>query len=63
MVNTKNGLSVVSQVFNFDPYPYLITLEEMQLNSIESCAELRARSDAPEVRMAFYQQNGGATGM
>ena len=70
-VNTKNRPSVISQVFDFDPYPYLMTLEEMQLkNSIENYAELRARSDALQVRMAFdrwffggfYQEKWGYNG-
>lgn len=71
-VNTENRPSVISQVFDFDPYPYLMTLEEMQLkNSIENYAELRARSDALQVRMAFdrwffgdfTKKNGGTMGM
>lgn len=50
---------MISQVFDFDPYPYLMTLEEMQLkNSIENYAELRARSDALQVRMAFDSLTG-----
>ena len=58
---THELISAVSHV----PYPYLMTLEEMQLkNSTENDATMRAhsaaprirgRSNAPQVRMTFHQ--------
>ena len=48
---THELISAVSHV----PYPYLMTLEEMQRkNSTENCTTMRAYGDAPQVRMTFH---------